>query len=224
MKDYLEMTRRFWASAIRSGNLIFPNEQVIRFIKRNYKKKDISILDFGCGAGRNTVALLSEGYNVIAMDYNDDAVSMTKDKIEKIGIRDSVVIKNNGSEVPLEADSIDVVIANGSLFYDNKENIVKTIKKIKSVMKNNGLLWADFRTKQDSLYEKGKKIDEGLYILGEETDKEGCAYFFVDEKDVMDIFTKAKMEIVSIDDYSYSENNHNIINSWYHVVARKVND
>ena len=221
MTDQFEITRQYWGGAIRKGNLIYPNDQVIRFIKRNYKEKDISILDFGCGGGRNTVALLSEGYNVIAMDYTDDAVSMTKDKIRQLGIENPVVVKNSGFEVPIEADSIDAVIADGSLFYYSRENIVKIIENIKSVMKNNGLLWADFRTKHDSLFERGKQIDDGLFILGEGTDREGCSYFFADESDIRSIFDNANMEIVSIDDYSYSENNHRVINSWFHVIARK---
>ena len=222
MKDQFETTRQYWGGAIRKGNLIYPNDQVIRFIKRNYKEKDISILDFGCGGGRNTVALLSEGYNVIAMDYTDDAVAMTKDKIKRLGIENPIVVRNSGFEVPVNENSIDAVVADGSLFYYSKENIVHIIKNIKSVMKNNGLLWADFRTKRDSLYGRGKQIDDGLLVLEEGTGREGCAYFFADETDIKSIFSTAEMEIVSLDDYIYSENNHQMINSWYHVIARKV--
>ena len=222
MTDQFESTRQFWGGTVRKGNLIYPNDQIIRFVKRNYKEKNISILDFGCGGGRNAVALLSEGYNVVAMDYTDDAVDMTTDKIKQIGIDNPVVVKNIGFEVPLEPYSIDAIVADGSLFYCTKENIIQIIKNLKAVLKNNGLLWANFRTKQDSLYAKGKQIDDGLYVLEDGTGREGCAYFFAEESDIRTIFRDAEMEIVSIDDYSYSEKNHQIVNSWYHVVARKV--
>ena len=89
-------------------------------------------------------------------------------------------------------------------------------------MKSGGLLWADFRTRNDSLCGKGKLLDNGLFQLGEGTDREGCAYFFASEDDIRYIFDEAGLRILSIDDYEYSENGRKTINSWFHVIAQKV--
>ncbi len=222
MDSQFERTRQFWGAAIRNGNLIYPNDQVIRFIKRNYKNQtELSILDFGCGGGRNTAALVSEGYHVIAMDYTESAIEMTREKCKRIGADNTRIIKNTGFDIPLPEESIDAVVADGSLFYYSKNDIIHVVANLQKVMRKGGLLWTDFRTKRDSLYGKGKQLDNGLYELGNATGREGCAYYFADEKDVREIFFKAGLEILSIDDYSYTENNRNGINSWYHVIARK---
>lgn len=36
MSTQFEKTRQYWGSAIKRGNLIYPNDQVIRFIKRYF--------------------------------------------------------------------------------------------------------------------------------------------------------------------------------------------
>lgn len=61
--------QEFWAKEVVRANLIWPDEFVIRFVKRNFRNiADTVVLDYGCGAGRNAIALAKEGYQVIAMD------------------------------------------------------------------------------------------------------------------------------------------------------------
>lgn len=53
-----------------------PTPEVINFID-NYKvKKDEKILDLGCGEGRDSIYLLDNGYNVLALDYSKSVIDM----------------------------------------------------------------------------------------------------------------------------------------------------
>lgn len=217
-----ERTRAFWGSAIQQGNLMYPNDHVIRFVKKNFHNpSEIKILDFGCGGGRNTVALLSEGFDVIAMEYTESATKMTREKCKGMGKNNISIIQNSGFDVPLKDDYIDAIVADGSLFYYNMTGIITILRNLRRVLKADGLIWTDFRTKNDSLYGKGNEIDGGLFEMQDGTDREGCTYYFADEADVRSIFASANLEIVSIDDYTYTTNDRNINNSWFHIVARK---
>lgn len=42
-------TKEFWDKEIINANLIWPNEHIIRFVKRNFHDRNSVILDFGCG-------------------------------------------------------------------------------------------------------------------------------------------------------------------------------
>ena len=48
--------KKFWKEETVRGKLVYPDEQVIRFIKKNADKDD-TILDFGCGYGRHAISL-----------------------------------------------------------------------------------------------------------------------------------------------------------------------
>lgn len=78
--DINQETKKFWDKEITNANLIWPNEHVIRFVKRNFRDRNSVILDFGCGTGRNAIALAMEGYNMIAMDYSEEAIELARKK------------------------------------------------------------------------------------------------------------------------------------------------
>lgn len=56
INSLFETTRKFWEEETVRGKLVYPDEQVIRFIKKNADKDD-TILDFGCGYGRHAISL-----------------------------------------------------------------------------------------------------------------------------------------------------------------------
>ena len=136
------------------------------------------------------------------------------------GNRNVRIIQNHGFEIPLENSSVDAVVADGSLFYYNADDIIKVMKNLCRVMKPKSLLWTDFRTKKDSLYGKGTPIADGLFDMGKGTGRENCTYYFADEKDIRYIFSSSGFIIVSLDDFSYTVNNRTSINSWFHIVAQ----
>ncbi|HOM01296.1 MAG TPA: class I SAM-dependent methyltransferase [Acetivibrio sp.] len=214
-----ENTKKFWGAEIARANLIWPDENVLRFVKRNYKPGSI-ILDYGCGAGRNAIALSKEGYSCIAMDYTKEALDLVRHKSmeENLSIR---IVKNTGFEVPLEENSVDGIIAVGSLFYNRKSDNVKILANLAKVLKPGGKIWANWRTKRDHLFVRGIDMGEGLYKLETGTGREGCCYFFADEKDIIEMYEMSELSIEMLDDYEYTENNRTILNSYYHVVAKK---
>ena len=67
----------------------YPSESVIRFAARNYYKsdrKDVKILDFGCGGGSHTWYLAREGFDVYAFDGSQSAVKNVKVRLEQEGL------------------------------------------------------------------------------------------------------------------------------------------
>lgn len=106
-------TKEFWDKEIINANLIWPNEHIIRFVKRNFHDRNSVILDFGCGAGRNAIALAMEGYNIIAMDHSEEAVELAREKsLERL--LDIEFLVNKNTDIPLKTASVNAIVANGS--------------------------------------------------------------------------------------------------------------
>lgn len=78
-----------WDSSYDNGdnNLSYPSEEVVRCFHKNIKSRmnhqdgeKLSVLDFGCGAGRNSLIFDSNDYNVIGYDISTSAIKLaTKD-------------------------------------------------------------------------------------------------------------------------------------------------
>lgn len=222
MADEFAATRDFWADAVTRVNLMWPDTHIIRFVKRNFREPDnTTILDFGAGGGRNSIALLREGYRVIAMDYTDKALDLISSKIPH-DLKDRItLIQNDDSGVAHLQEQVDAAIASGSMFYNDHAYTTKLLEGIKDALRPNGLFWADWRTKDDSLCANGIRIDNGLYKLGDGTKREGCLYLFVDKADITRLYQAAGLKIVSIDTYDYTENNGHSRCSYLHVTASK---
>ena len=80
-------------------------------------------------------------------------------------------------------------------------------------------MWANWRTKNDSLFGNGREIDKDFFLLDS---REGSTYIFFDEKGLKEIYEEAGFKIVSIDVSGFTQNNMEIRNEWYLVVAQKV--
>lgn len=130
-------TKEFWDKEIINANLIWPNEHIIRFVKRNFHDRNSVILDFGCGAGRNAIALAMEGYNIIAMDHSEEAVELAREKsLERL--LDIEFLVNKNTDIPLKTASVNAIVANGSLFYNDWNTTIKLLSNLHDVLSENG--------------------------------------------------------------------------------------
>jgi SAM-dependent methyltransferase len=76
-----------WENIYRTKNWgIYPTEELIRFIARNYydaeDRKQIRILDLGCGVGSATWYLCREGFTVHAVDGSETAIALLKHRLD----------------------------------------------------------------------------------------------------------------------------------------------
>jgi len=112
------------------------HSMVLKAIEFNFKDKEISILDAGCGTGGLIKFLKNKGYkNIEGFDVSEVAVSLCKSRGINafIGdIRHTDIITNN---------KYDVIISNDTMyFYDQMEIHKKIIISFYKVLKENGVL------------------------------------------------------------------------------------
>lgn len=170
MNSIYEETKKRWAEEVVKGNLYYPHESVVRFIMKD-RTKNANFMDFGCGAGRHAMVAARAGYTVWAADYNEEALELGRKReageAAFFGLEEQIHwVKTPENEEELGIGCFDKILAWGSLFYQTHEQIVKQLIKLKGWLKNGGFLYADFRTREDSLYGKGERISGGgTYVL-----------------------------------------------------------
>lgn len=143
-----------WDQSYSRGenNILFPSEEVVKFLNRYIKKKKnlngdyenilknkfskkLKALDFGCGAGRQTILLSEFDIKGYGLDISKFAINMAKKNAISLGYRELVnnfyVIENK--RIPFKNNFFDFSIVEASLdsmpFSDAKE-IFKEIKRV----------------------------------------------------------------------------------------------
>jgi tRNA (uracil-5-)-methyltransferase TRM9 len=223
----LKSTLKAYNKMMASSNADFPDESVVRFVRRKFggyptsKKNLIKALDIGFGTGRHIIYLLSEGFDVYGIDYAESSLRATQGKISQMGLSASLAIGEFG-QASIPPDAYDLIIAWGVLFNKPEPDIHSDIKKIYDILKPGGTLIADFRTLNNWFYGKGKKMGQHAYLLDETAGPyKGLFYRFMAEKEVVSFFEKTHFTIELLEYKEWLKFGKEL-HSWWMVQASKV--
>lgn len=104
----------------------------------NYLPEHATVLDCGCGSGRDTKHFLEKSYNVIAMDGSEElckkASALTGLDVEHMYFQD-ISFEN----------MFDGIWACASLLHTVKNELPEIFCKLRDAMKQNGVMYASFK-------------------------------------------------------------------------------
>lgn len=101
-------------------------------------KRGASILDFGCGSGRDTKYFLERGYHVEAID---GSVELCKLAGEYTGIK----VKNMFFQELAEVEKYDGIWACSSILHLPIDELTKIMNKMAVALKGNGIIYTSFK-------------------------------------------------------------------------------
>ena len=177
----------------RSAWGYYPPEHVIRFVARNYYKTDrkqIKILDFGCGQGANTWYLAREGFDTFAFDGSENAIKKCREKLQNEGL-DAHLIVSEGINVNYPENTFDAVIDNACIYANRIDDIKTMYRKIYSMLKKNGKLLTVCFGEELQGYTTGDCIEPGTY----KNIKEGV----LENRGVSHIFTEKELKNIILE-------------------------
>lgn len=133
-----------------------PNYTVKEFIKLNVRPGNA--VELGCGAGRDTVYLIKNGWNVLAID-KENVESRIVEKLSKDELKKFKFSKQKFECIELEKN--DLIVANFSLSFCNKNDFEKLWNKIRNSILNDGYFVGNFFWDND----EWKNIKEEMTFL-----------------------------------------------------------
>lgn len=142
----------------RAENFVFyPHEEIIRFIAKYVRKKTgldkyidrmdvpVKILDVGCGIGTQICYYLEMGFDPYGFDLSENAINMTKERLEKLGHADmgDHVMQADITKLPWTTGFFNIVSA-CSVLDSMPYAIAKIgIAEVSRVMQPGGLFYCD---------------------------------------------------------------------------------
>jgi len=87
--------------------LIQPPSELIGKLVIN--QNDV-VVDFGCGPGYYTLELAKKAKRVVAVDLSAEMLNKARNKAAKAGVKNIQFLQSNGTNIQLEADSVDFIL------------------------------------------------------------------------------------------------------------------
>jgi tellurite methyltransferase len=149
-----------------------------QILKNRFSNK-MSILDAGCGGGRNLVYFLREGCEVFGVDQNPPAIERVRLVAKALApnLSPENFQVSNVEEMPFPDGRFDAVISSAVLhFAANERQFFGMFKEMWRVLKPEGILFARLAS-SIGIEEKIERIENRRYLL-----PDGSERFLVDEE------------------------------------------
>ena len=155
-----------WAKQthVSANTFALRAHQIIK--AKNYS----TLLDLGCGDGRDSIFFSSKGLKVTAIDFSPIAINRLR-----IQNPDIHFILEDIRNMVFKEKSFDIVYSHLSLQYFDHETTDEIIRNIYKILTKNGLLFIKCKSTDDQLYGQGEKVGEDMFW------KEHLRHFFSKE-------------------------------------------
>lgn len=159
--------KNFWEKIYSEGQQLnkYPFDCIVSFIFRNYprnkERKDIKILEVGCGTGNNLWFAAREGFDVTGIDISESAIHYTEDRFKKDGLKGKFII-GGFDEINNLKDKFDLVIDRASITNVCFGEAKRVTDGIKNVLNENGIMFFNPYSDRHSSCASGKYLNNGM--------------------------------------------------------------
>lgn len=143
--DYYDHHASQYASATASVDFHVLQDKFLTFLPENRFSQSISILDLGCGSGRDAVYFLKKGYAVDAIDGSEEMCRIAEKILSENGWQkhvDCMLFQNLRGK---RHGRYDGVWACASLLHLSEQELPGVLSDIVKALKPGGILYASFK-------------------------------------------------------------------------------
>lgn len=156
----LDSTKKKWDKTYRSRKMVYG----VNFAEKAYKylqeKTQCSILDIGCGDGRDAAFFAERGLIVTAIDFSEEAIRRVHLNKPFINALNMDIL-----DMKFPDASFNSIYAHLSLHYFDDETTKAVMQNIFRMLKPTGFFFIRCKSTDDSLYGKGQKIGKDMFCF-----------------------------------------------------------
>lgn len=195
----------------------YPNEHLVRFIARNFysatDRKQIRLLDLGCGQGPNTWFMSREGFSVSGIDGSEAAVAAARSRLQRESLEADLRV-GDYLNLPWKDASFDAVVDIASLYANRAENFRQALREVRRVLKPGGLVFSISFSKNTWGYGQGVQLEPDGYTDIPEGPMAGRGFsLYLDEERLRELFSE--FENLTVDKASWtSDGMQHVVEEW----------
>ena len=167
---------RKWMTEEGRADWTRPEQDVIDIVPFLRSRGITTVLDLGCGIGRHSLFLASEGFEVSSLDASTTGLTVARDYSRNARLPIEFCVSKM-TQLPYRADSFDYVLA-WNVLYHGAPNIVQlSFNETLRVLRRGGIFHGTMLSKQNSLYQKGRLIEKDTFIIDDDDEKQHPHYY-----------------------------------------------
>lgn len=132
-----------WDDIFKREGEVFPEiQEDMPEVVEGFKKEGIKkVLDLGCGAGRHSIYLAENGFDVSGFDASPEGVKITEERLKKEGFEGDFRVGDIYDKLPYPDGTFDAIVSTQVLNHGTIENIRNLIKEIERILAPNGIIF-----------------------------------------------------------------------------------
>lgn len=168
-----------------------PDESIVAFLDSFKLKKNATVLDLACGAGRHVVHMAKLGFETHGADISLTGLRSTGERLKKQKLQGHLV-KCDMKHLPYADSRFDVVICFHAIYHQKLKEIQESLSEVHRVLRKDGVTIVNFLSKRTFSYAKGPQIEENTFIEEEGSEK-GVLHHFTDREELKSLFKGFKV-------------------------------
>lgn len=151
------MSKQYWKTVYSVQNEDLKPSLFARMVREHYVTPQQSLVELGCGTGRDAVFFANEGVSVTAIDQCENIINYLKKRHQHLV--DSVFIPADFTTLSDFKNQFDVVYSRFTLHSINETQEQHTLRWAHKNLHGGGYLCVEVRGQKNEIYKVGKKVE-----------------------------------------------------------------
>lgn len=197
MHPYEEAYRMGQVKTAKSAE---PDDFIVSFAQTLRKKGCRTVLDVGCGAGRNAVFLAEEGFYAVGVDISSTALELALEKARSKGVKRCIFVKHDFRELPFPDAHFDAAFSCYGIENTSLSGIRKALSEMSRVVEDDGLILVTLHSPKHWRFGQGKEVGRNTFMVLDRIKGKPVRFIthFFEKKDAEKLFQNLDLKILSI--------------------------
>lgn len=152
-------TKQGWNATYKTRQMVSTLDYAINVYQQIQTIPNCTLLDIGCGDGRDSLYFTKKGIKVTAIDFSEEAIRKLQARAPEITARVQDI-----QAMDFPDASFDTIYAHLSLHYFDDATTSLIVENIHRMLKANGLFFIRCKSIHDPLYGRGEMVGEDMFL------------------------------------------------------------
>lgn len=182
-----------------------PHEAVVQFVPKLHATGAQRVLDLGCGTGRHTVYLASQGFDVWACDISPRGLAHTRQWLVRQKLTAHLQFSDM-TALPYHDNVFDGLVSAFVIYHGLLGDIERAVAEIHRVLRPGALALLTLISTQDDSYGRGRAVEPDTFVREGGYDS-GILHHYFTEESARCLLSVFEVQILRLEEADVTDEN-----------------